>query len=146
MEKGDFLVEIHGVLLPANMTAKDFSILTEKRQKILIALLKEELTLSRLLEKGIDMSQSSVSDALEILMNKEFVKKDTNKVYSLTTKGKLLALSLLKPNGMEEPEIRQLLNKVLEIEFNLDDQEYRNDIIETFRTIGKDISWQKHKA
>jgi len=137
--KGDALIDVVGVLLPADLNKEDFSILTERRQKILILLLKEPSIVSRLVEKNPELAQSSVSEALEIFTSKDIVKKDDNKVYSLTTKGKLLTLSLLKPNGESEAQIREELDKVLKEDFKIEEQDIRQEIVENCRDVNRTI-------
>lgn len=133
------MIDVVGVLLPADLNKEDFSILTERRQKILILLLKEPSIVSRLVEKNPELAQSSVSEALEIFTSKDIVKKDDNKVYSLTTKGKLLTLSLLKPNGESEAQIREELDKVLKEDFKIEEQDIRQEIVENCRDVNRTI-------
>ncbi len=133
------LNDLQCALLPAKLKPEDFSLLTKNRQNIMISLIKEEKTLSRLADSLKSKTISTISDSLGILQNRGFIKKDKNKVYSLTKDGKLLTLSLLQPNGIEEKTIREFLDKILKEEFNIKDEEYRREVIENCRSLGSQI-------
>lgn len=126
MEKNSISLE----LLPQpKLMPEDIALLTEKRQEIIVNLALEGKTLSRLSEI-VNLQPSSIFESLELLEKKHFVKKDENKVYSLTTKGKMLAFFLLKPNGIDEKQIQELFDKFLKEEMKIEDPDQRKDMVE----------------
>ncbi len=133
--------------LPSHLKPEVIALLTASRQKILIELLQEEQTLSRLAERvSINIQPSSLFESLDILEKNGLVKKDKNKVYSITKDGMLVGLILLKPNGIKENKIRELLDKVLRDEFCVLDEEERRDLIDNFRQLGEHITETKKEA
>jgi len=117
-------------LLPQpTLEPDEIALLTEKRQQILVDLALEGKTLSRLSEI-VKLQPSSAFESLELLDKKGFIKKDKNKVYSLTTKGKMLAFFLMKPNGIDEKRIQELFDKFLKEEMEIEEPDERKEIIE----------------
>lgn len=123
------MIKVFVGFLPMDLTAKDISILTVKRQKLLISLLEEERTLSRL-KKDSGLVLASIWEALDVFKKLGIVERDLNKVYRLTRKGKLMALTLLKPNRYSKSSLF-LFDKLLKEELGHEDEKYRGEIIES---------------
>jgi len=114
------------------LKSKDIALLNESRQKILVKLAFEDKTLSRL-ATAVNLQPQSVFESLDLLEKRGFVKKDENKLFSLTKEGKMLAFAVMKPNGLSEERIKEAFNQFLLVEYNIQDPEKRFEIMEQLR-------------
>lgn len=80
-----------------NIFPEDIALLNLTRQRILMILFPENKTLSRIV-KDINRALPTIFESIELLEKRELVKKDENKVYSLTKKGIIISSFLLKLN------------------------------------------------
>jgi len=136
-------MEVSAVLLPSKFDTSMFASLTESRQKILIDLVHEnELTFTRLLEKS-KVQSSSLSETLTFMQDKALLTKTENNTYKLTTNGKLLGLMLMRPNGRSEADITKALDNLLEENFDIEEKDIRDAMIDTLREDGKVLSNKK---
>ncbi|MFH1978643.1 MAG: hypothetical protein ABIJ92_04930 [Candidatus Aenigmatarchaeota archaeon] len=121
-----------------SLGSEDISLLTEKRQKILISLLHGKNTLSGIIadiktRDKIEIEISTVLKGLRKLEEKGFIERTQNKVYELTEDGKLLALFLARPNGIKEETIIQELDNMLKEKNPELTEEERKETIENLR-------------
>ena len=125
------------VPVSSHLTPKDISQLTLFKQRILFSLLKEEKCLSRLVE-DVKADHSTIFRALnEFLIKRDYVEKDSNKVYRLTRHGKILCFTLAPANNMAPNEVASLFDRILREVYEITDEKYRNEIIETWIDLNK---------
>jgi DNA-binding HxlR family transcriptional regulator len=131
--------------IPDGIKSRVISTLTPIRQKILVTLLHEPQTLSRLLVNiKADTTHSTILKALKEFEEYGCIEKTQNKVYNLTTDGKLLALFLAEPNGWNKEKIKQMFTEILKKDYGLSENDI-NEIIQNWMALSEFMMWKTPK-